>query len=131
MTLDAASIVFTIYGTASNGSPFSTTKTQTFAKSKAGVAAVGYDIDVESTNGNTFRVGQAVTTMLIAHVYSNGVDVTDTIDAANFRWRRVSYIPNPTGDAAWNAQYVSGYKQISITIDSLESIATFHCDILQ
>jgi Domain of unknown function (DUF1983) len=106
----------------------SVTKTMSLAKARS---AVNYDIDVESTNGNIFRIGQSMTTMLIAHVYKNGVEITDTLSASAFRWRRVSAVdqPYPDDDATWNAAYATGYKQISVTTSSVAQRATFHCDI--
>jgi hypothetical protein len=93
---------------------------------------ISYTVKIESTNGDTFRVGQPTTTLLKAHVFRNGVEVTNSIPDSNFRWRRISLedpLP-PNNDAAWNAAYATGYKQISLTIDSVFNRATFHCDIL-
>ena len=128
MSYDAAYIQYHIYGKNSSGSDFSIVKTQTFSKSKA---APNYTVTVESTNGDIFRIGQAISTMLKAHVFLNGQEVTDNVPDSQFQWRRVSYLSNPVGDAAWNAAYSTGYKQIDITIDSVDSIATFHCGINQ
>lgn len=87
---------------------------------------------IESTNGTEFRVGQAKTTTLIAHVFLNGVEVTSSISETRFSWRRVSVIPKapPNDDATWNAAHSSGYKQITISIDEVDSQATFFCDII-
>lgn len=93
---------------------------------------VNYAVKIESTNGDTFRVGSPTTTLLKAHVFRNGVEITDGISDSNFRWRRISMedqLP-PNDDATWNATYARGYKQIALTIDSVFSRATFHCDIL-
>ena len=93
---------------------------------------VTYNIDIESTNGNIFRPGQGSATLLIAHVYRNGVDITDELPGSVFRWRRVSYEDPepPNNDAAWNSLYQSGYKQVMVTTDSIMNRATYHCDIL-
>lgn len=103
------------------------------AKGEQGEQGITYDVEIESTNGIIFRPGQAKTTLLIAHVFLNGVEVTDEIPASRFRWRRVSYYPrpHPNDDESWNAMYAQGYKQISVTVDSVESRATFHCDITE
>lgn len=95
-------------------------------------SGVAWDIQVESVNGTIFRVGQSKTTMLIAHVFRNGVDVTAQIQESRFRWRRVSYeiVPPPNDDAAWNALYATGYKQIQVTVDTVYCKATFHCDVM-
>lgn len=94
-------------------------------------AIANYEIEVESTNGDVFRPGQAMTTTLKAHVFKNGVEVTDELQPSAFRWRRVSYflVEPPNDDATWNALYASGYKQIEVTTNAVTSRATFHCDI--
>jgi hypothetical protein len=90
-----------------------------------------YSITIESTNGLEFRPGQPMATFLIAHVFNNGVEVTGTLSSSAFAWRRISFFPltAPNDDATWNASYATGYKQISVTASSVESRATYHCDI--
>jgi hypothetical protein len=89
-------------------------------------------LTIESTNGTAFRVGGGTSTTLIARLFKNGADVTDVTPAGWFRWRRVSAIPqsSPNDDATWNALYAAGYKQVSISVDSVYARATFFCDIL-
>jgi len=130
MTEDVASITYLLTGKRITGEEFSLEKIQTFSKVRQGAQGITYKVEVESLNGNIFRLGQSITTTLIAHVFKNGVEVTNDIDASRFKWRRTSYISNPSGDEAWNALYAQGYKQISITIDSIDTVATFHCDIM-
>lgn len=101
----------------------------TVAKGEDGI---DYDVQIESTNGTVFRVGQARTTMLIARVFRNGFEVTDLIDSSKFKWVRVSLDPKPApnDDATWNATYAQGYKQIMVSVDDVHARATFHCQIL-
>lgn len=89
-------------------------------------------LTVESTNGTTFRPGQNQNTLLKARLFKNGAEVTDVTPEGWFRWRRVSAIPQsaPNDDATWNALYVTGYKQVSISVDSVFARATFFCDII-
>lgn len=91
-----------------------------------------FTLTVESTNGTVFRVGQASSTLLKARLFKNGAEVTDETPESWFRWRRVSAIPRPApnDDATWNAQYASGYRQVSISVDSVYARATFFCDII-
>ena len=97
-------------------------------------SAVNYDVEIESTNGNIFRVGLGRTTTLIAHVYENTIEVTDILPKYRFKWRRVS--SDPVADVLWNDLYAPnkennvGYKQIEISVDEVNASATFHCDIL-
>lgn len=109
--------------------------TEELDRSNVPVLEDGVDIDVhvESTNGTVFRVGQARQTMLVARVFRNGVDITDTVPASRFRWVRVSMdnpLP-PNDDAAWNANYASGFKQILVDVDQVFAKATFHCQIIE
>jgi hypothetical protein len=97
-----------------------------------GTNGEAYLVIIESSNGTEFRVGENQTSTLKAMVFKNGVDVTDSFDSSQFRWRRVS-INNqapPNDDATWNASYVSGYKQIIINVDDVDSRASFFCDII-
>lgn len=91
-----------------------------------------FSLQVESTNGTIFRVGQSTTTTLIARVFKNGAEVTDVTPASWFRWRRVSILnlDPPHNDATFNASYSTGYKQVSINIDTVNARATFFCDII-
>jgi hypothetical protein len=95
-------------------------------------AAVNWEVVVESVNGTEFRPGQGTQTLLIAHVFRNGLEVTNTIPASEFRWRRVSIVdpPPPADDATWNALYATGYQQVLVNVDDVASRATFHCDIV-
>lgn len=133
MTSDTASITFDIQIRRTNGSTLTVTATQVLSKSKRGRDAIDIDIVIESTNGDVFRVGQGMTTTLIAHVFQNGLDITDQIPASRFRWRRVSYIPQdpPNDDGTWDTQHTSGYKSIVVTATDVSHRATFHCDLLE
>ena len=99
----------------------------------APVEGDSYDVEIESTNGSIFRVGQSSSTNLIAHVFKNGVEITSILPASYFRWRRVSALPKPApnDDATWNSTYQSGYKQITVSVDDVNARATFFCDIIQ
>lgn len=98
-----------------------------------GESGVDFDVQIESTNGTVFRVGQARTTTLVARVFRNGIEVTDSISANKFKWVRVSMDPKPppNDDATWNASYAQAYKQIMISVDDVHAKATFHCQILE
>ncbi|MGW8169620.1 MAG: hypothetical protein ACWGHH_06415 [Sulfurovaceae bacterium] len=88
-----------------------------------------YQVVIESTNGDKFRIGQSLTTTLKAHVFLDGVEITDDLHPSEFKWTRVSRNGNTASDDLWNADYQSGYKQIDITVDDVAQIATFHCYI--
>lgn len=89
-------------------------------------------LTIESTNGTTFRVGQAINTTLKARLFKNGAEVTEQTPESWFFWRRVSGIPQqpPNDDATWNALYAGGYRQVTINVDDVYARATFFCDII-
>lgn len=93
---------------------------------------LGYSMVVESSLGTTFRVGEGRVTVMSARVFRNGEEITSTIPASWFRWRRVTMVPQPfpNDDATWNSIYgVGGYKTISVTVDAVFGRATFFCDL--
>lgn len=88
---------------------------------------ITYKVDIISTNGNIYKGGDFVTT-LMARVYQGTTDLTDTIDANRFRWTRVS--DDTAGDTAWNTSHFGGAKQVTVTQSDVMSRATFQCTIL-
>lgn len=95
-------------------------------------SGTNFSLTIESTNGTIFRNGGGSSTTLKAHLFKNGAEVTDVTPSGWFQWRRVSAIPQaaPNDDATWNALYSSGYKQVTITVDSVYARASFFCDII-
>lgn len=89
---------------------------------------VPYKVDIISTNGVVFKSGDIVTT-LIARVYRGDEDITDTLNAALFKWTRVS--DDTVGDEAWNASHFGGIKQIVVNTDDVLRRATFFCKLLK
>lgn len=88
--------------------------------------ASSYKLEVISTNGLIFKEGN-ISTVLEARVYQDGTDITDTINAAHFKWSRVSN--DADGDQAWNTEHFGGTKTIQITSDDVRQRATFFCDL--
>ena len=86
-----------------------------------------YKVEIISSEGLTFKSGNA-RTVLEARVYHGAKDVTDTIDANRFRWKKRS--SNPEDDERWNSAHFGGTKTIEITPDDVYVRATFSCDIL-
>ena len=87
-----------------------------------------YRVEIISSQGDKFKVGQVETT-LSALVYRGEEDVTDAINAARFQWTRTSL--NPAADQDWNFQNAGGKKDIRITNEDVLVRATFHCHILK
>jgi len=86
-----------------------------------------YKVEIISSNGNVFKNG-AFSTILEAKVYRGAIDVTDTMDASRFRWKRIS--SDIDGDNSWNTSHFGGAKQITITPADIYVRATFNCEIL-
>ena len=80
-----------------------------------------------SSNGNIFKNGN-VKTLLSAVVYSWDKDITDTLDANQFIWTRVS--EDPEADKVWNGQHFGGAKSVVITGADVKVRATFYCDLI-
>jgi hypothetical protein len=94
-----------------------------------GVDAIS--VQITSTNGSIFKVGQAKTTRLTAKVFQGGAEITSTIQLVQFKWIRASVIdsPAPNDDATWNSLHQQGYPVIDISVDDVHSRATFFCEI--
>lgn len=80
-----------------------------------------------SSNGNIFKNGN-VKTLLSAKVYSWDEDITDTLDANQFVWTRVS--EDTEADKVWNEQHFGGAKSVVITGADVKVRATFYCDLI-
>lgn len=80
-----------------------------------------------SSNGNIFKNGN-VKTLLSAKVYSWDEDITDTLDANQFIWTRVS--EDTEADKVWNEQHFGGAKSVAITSADVKVRATFYCDLI-
>lgn len=87
-----------------------------------------YKVDIISSNGLVFKNG-VVSTTLIARVYKNSIDVTDTINAARFKWTKTN--ADGTPDTAWNTSYAGGHKQVMITGEDIFQRASFKCEIME
>jgi hypothetical protein len=83
-----------------------------------------YKVEIVSERGIVFRNG-IIQTTLRAIVYEGDDEVTDTLDANQFRWTRISN--DPAGDAIWNAAHFGGVKEIEVTRDDVTHLATFQC----
>lgn len=82
---------------------------------------------ITSSNGNIFKNGN-VKTLLSAVVYSWDKDITDTLDANQFIWTRVS--EDAEADKVWNEQHFGGAKAVVITSADVKVRAIFYCDLI-
>ena len=85
-----------------------------------------YRVQIESNNGNIFKNGDVQCT-LSCKVYSWDEDITDDINAANFKWTRKS--KNATDDIIWNTNHFGGTKTINITSADVYGRSVFYCEV--
>lgn len=85
-----------------------------------------YRVEILSENGLIFKNG-IVQTTLSAIVYKGADDVTNVLDANQFRWKKINY--DGTLDIAWNNIHAGGTKTITITSEDIYKRATFNCEI--
>ena len=85
-----------------------------------------YRVTIESNNGNIFKNGDIDCT-LSCRVYSWDDEITDDINAANFRWTRKS--KNTADDTQWNANHSGGVKTLTITPADVYGRSVFYCTV--
>jgi len=88
---------------------------------------------IESSNGEVFKPGQSMTTILRPRCFRNGLEITDTLPDSAFRWTRTSFYPQtpPNDDATWNQNHAAGYRTIEVTAESIYARATYTVDIIE
>lgn len=83
-----------------------------------------YNIEVYSSNGNSFLNGNIVTT-LSCHVFKGSEDITDSLSYTLFNWERVS--DDTEGDTYWNETFGAKTKTVVVTHLEVYRKATFNC----
>jgi len=74
-------------------------------------------VSISIVGGSLFKYRESGNKTLIANVYEEGINITSSIDATKFRWKRVS--SSSTADTTWNtAANLVGSK--TATINSLD-----------
>ena len=86
-----------------------------------------YTLQVISSNGNTFKNGNIVTTLSAALWYGKE-NVTGKFTDSQFVWTRVS--DDNVSDTAWNTAHKAGGKAIDITAEDVTERATFFCTFI-
>ncbi len=84
-------------------------------------------LQIISTHGNIFKNGNISTTLSVV-VWYGEEDITDSFNANEFRWTRVS--ADTVSDTTWNQAHYSGTKTVTITGSDVNGKATFHCELL-
>lgn len=87
-----------------------------------------YTVTIQSSNGNTFRMNEAVDTVLSVQVLRNGEDITSSMADYRFSWKRNT--GNATADEAWNSlDKAISHKSVSITKDDCIGRTVFDCEV--
>ena len=81
-----------------------------------------YDVVIETPDGVDIRGGNI---RLVARLYRNGVDVTDSYDASLFIWTRNS--SDTVADTAWNQSHNTGTKQLLLSGTDVNKRVRFNC----
>lgn len=101
-------------------------------RAKAEVTAFNVDETMEtvvkSSNGLLFKNG-VIQTTLNAIVYRGKNDITDSLDANQFRWTKT--LGDGTPDVDWNNRHAGGTKSITVTASDIYRRATFNCEIIK
>ncbi|MDU2025054.1 MAG: hypothetical protein E6729_05790, partial [Finegoldia magna] len=87
-----------------------------------------YNVELLSSNGLLFKNG-VISTIIRAVVFKGDEDVTDLLDANQFKWKKTN--GDGTPDEVWNAIHASGTKSVTIRTDDVNKRATFSCDIVE
>lgn len=127
MTVDSGEITFTAkYKTTT------LTKVAKIAKVKQGTPGEDgespYNVELISSNGLIFKNG-VISTIIHAIVFKGNENITDLLDANQFRWTKTNADGSP--DLVWNAMHAGGTKSIIIETDDVNKRATFSCDIIE
>ena len=87
---------------------------------------VGFRIEIVSTSDILSEDIQATT--LTARVWHGSENVTDSLPASRFQWKRKS--ADDTADAIWNNAH-KGMKSITLTTRDVLYSATYDCELLK
>ena len=86
------------------------------------------DVQIISQNGLLFKNG-IIQTTLKAIVYRGKDNITDTLDANQFRWTKIN--ADGSLDKTWNTIHAGGTKSITVTSEDIYRRAAFNCDIVE
>ena len=87
---------------------------------------IGYRIEIVSTSD--ILSDSIQNTTLTARVWHGSENVTDSLPASRFQWRRKS--ADDTADAIWNAAH-TGMKSILLTTRDVYFSATYDCELVK
>lgn len=91
-----------------------------------------YKLEMLSTRGTRCNT-TGFSTVLYIRLYKNGEDITDSIPATNFKWKRVSGNSEVSKleDAEWNLRFAGGSKECPITKEDVRRNSMFTCSYVE
>ena len=100
---------------------------ETGADGQPGADGYSYSVSIISSSGSAFESG-SIDTTLSCQVLRNNEDITDTLDASAFNWKRTT--ADTAGDAIWNASSKAiGAKTVHITSEDCNGRTVFTCEV--
>ncbi len=90
-------------------------------------ASIGYRLEIYTDRGEVLSEHVRETT-LKARVWHGNEEVTDTLDASRFHWRRTSQ--DETADQLWNTAH-EGMKSITLTTTDVQFSASYTCELME
>ena len=119
----------TVFQIDQDGVRFAYGKTEKFGTFDDAIEdVIGYDINITSSNGDTFING-AVNTILSIVVMKGQEDITETLNENNFTWKKI--LANGQEDKSWIPNYVAGtkHRQVQVLATDIDQKATFYCEV--
>lgn len=89
--------------------------------------AIGYRVEICSDSGDVLSQ-HVQSTILRARIWHGNTEVTESISANRFAWKRQS--ADTTADRVWDAAH-QGMKNITLTTMDVLYSATYSCEILE
>ena len=91
-----------------------------------------YRLEVLSTRSTRCN-STSFSTILYPVLYKHNEDITDTVPASNFKWRRISGTSEAARleDAEWNLRWAAGAKECYITKEDVKRNCMFVCQYVE
>lgn len=94
---------------------------------KAAKDGWSFTVTIESSNGNVFRPTN-INTTLTCHVFKNGTEITDDLEAWRFMWKRTT--SDSAADTSWNnLSKARRTKTVDITTADCLGRTVFDCEV--
>lgn len=86
-----------------------------------------YRLKLFADNGTGFVDGEPKITEIIAHVFQNGQDITNTIETTDLLWTKVD--KNGNHDTVWENRYQDAGVTVKVSTEDVTEIANIHCTL--